>query len=85
MTLTVEELINRLQDYPDDMPVITEGCDCYGDINSLGVIEDYNGEVLLLKRGIPEEEVERMKRNKEAEKEYMKRSHEIEKKMGHYQ
>jgi hypothetical protein len=34
-TMTVLELITALSKYPQDLPVITEGCDCYG--NCVGI------------------------------------------------
>jgi hypothetical protein len=45
--VTVAELRALLALYPDDMPVNTEGCDCYGACD--GVLE--NEGVLLLTRG----------------------------------
>ena len=42
MTMTVIELIKALAEHPSDMPVYTEGCDCFGEAGSLEVIEDFN-------------------------------------------
>jgi hypothetical protein len=42
MTMTVEELRNKLADYPDDMPVYTEGCDCHGEAGSLETMKNYD-------------------------------------------
>ena len=43
-TMTVKELIEALNVYPSDTPVITEGCDCFGAAVSVEVYED---EVLI--------------------------------------
>lgn len=51
MTMTVKELINALSEYPDDMPVMTEGCDCHGSAESL---EPW-GKKVLISRTTPEE------------------------------
>jgi hypothetical protein len=37
--MTVKQLIEQLKKYPEDMEVITEGCDCYGDSNKLELID----------------------------------------------
>ena len=38
-TFSVGELLEALKTIPADMPVITEGCDCYGTIRQLEVID----------------------------------------------
>ncbi len=54
-TATVKDLIDKLKEYDPEMPVITEGCDCYGNVAGLSikkadsmVEEDY----LLLERSL---------------------------------
>lgn len=39
--LTVGELIAELQKMPQDLPVITEGCDCLGDAYSVSNEREY--------------------------------------------
>lgn len=38
--LTVEELIERLKDFPSDTPVEIEGCDCFNE--AAGVLLEIN-------------------------------------------
>lgn len=47
-TMTVKELINELKKFPEDLPVITEGCDCYGP--ALRVIKDDIENVVEIRR-----------------------------------
>jgi hypothetical protein len=41
-TLTVAQLIEKLKEMPQDIPVYTEGCDCTG--NAAGVMKEGSGE-----------------------------------------
>ena len=51
-TMTVAELIEALRDMPEDMPVITQGCDCEGNAYSLSITEDPDsGTYVLIERG----------------------------------
>lgn len=49
-TMTVKELIEILQEFPPDMPVLTEGCDCYGDAYSVDIIKDGDCSYVLIER-----------------------------------
>ncbi len=42
--MTVKELREALSSYPDDAEIVTEGCDCFGDV---GHVQQYTGKVLL--------------------------------------
>jgi hypothetical protein len=41
LTMTVGELIEKLQSIDADLPIVTEGCDCDGEANSIEVKEFY--------------------------------------------
>lgn len=43
--MTVAELIEELRKWPADAEVVTEGCDCYGDVGSVAELK--SGGVLL--------------------------------------
>ena len=43
LQLTVRELIARLQTFPMDAKVQTEGCDCYGDACGAELVEGRGG------------------------------------------
>lgn len=47
-TMTVAQLIKELEKMPPDLPVVSEGCDCDGDVMSLVMKEDYNHEPYVL-------------------------------------
>jgi len=50
-TLTVAGLIEELSKFNPNLPVLTEGCDCYG--NAVTVVEESGGKELfvLIERG----------------------------------
>lgn len=48
--LTVAELIEQLQKYPADMPVLHEGCDCWGEASGVVAETDSSGDVVLITR-----------------------------------
>jgi hypothetical protein len=39
-TMTVGELIKELSKYDKNMAVLTEGCDCWGNVSSLMILEE---------------------------------------------
>ncbi len=42
--MTVAELIDRLRGLPPALPVVLEGCDCFGDATGVEVVdEDHEG------------------------------------------
>lgn len=36
--LIVKQLIEQLKLLPEDLPVMTEGCDCYGEANNCRIV-----------------------------------------------
>ena len=49
-TMTVGELITELQKFNQELPVLTEGCDCYGNCIGFKILPDKKGDVLLIER-----------------------------------
>jgi hypothetical protein len=56
--MTIDELIKDLKKYPGDLEVLTEGCDCIGDVVSSRLDEHWPGDehpevrsVVILERG----------------------------------
>ncbi len=45
--ITVAALIEQLKALPQDLPVVIEGCDCYGDASGATLIEDKEPYVLI--------------------------------------
>jgi len=41
--LTVGELIEELSKHDKNLPVMTEGCDCYGEADHVSTFERYHG------------------------------------------
>jgi len=39
-TMTVGELINELSQYDKDTAVLSEGCDCWGNVSGLMIVEE---------------------------------------------
>lgn len=68
-TMTVKQLRDKLAEYPDDMPVITEGCDCEGNAGSLEVFVDGAGgpDYLLIRRASEKARLEQEQRDREEE------------------
>lgn len=53
-TWTVSQLIDALKQMPQDLPVLTEGCDCLGFANGVETYRRGDGsEVLLILRDPP--------------------------------
>ena len=48
--LTVAELIEQLRQYPADMPVLHEGCDCWGEASGLVAKKDGKVDCVLITR-----------------------------------
>lgn len=49
-TMTVAELIAELQKLPPDFAVVTEGCDCYGTAQAVGIDRDYADTTVVIAR-----------------------------------
>lgn len=49
-TLTVGGLIEELQKFSKDLPVLTEGCDCYGDAFKLSEYSGGHDNFVLIER-----------------------------------
>ena len=45
--MKVHELIKALQEMPQNAEVQTEGCDCYGDTNSVSIMEGFFNTVMI--------------------------------------
>lgn len=48
--MKVKELIEELKKFPDDYEVITEGCDCFGEVDKLEEFEEYGGKLEVILR-----------------------------------
>lgn len=48
--LTIKELIELLKCFPEDMPVMSEGCDCYGICGDVTTIKYDDKDQLLILR-----------------------------------
>lgn len=46
--MKVKELIEELNKFPDEYEVITEGCDCFGEVERLEIFEEYGGKLKVL-------------------------------------
>lgn len=49
-TMTVKELIDILQTLAPEMPIMSEGCDCYGTVVNVQLVTQSGGSYYLINR-----------------------------------